>query len=554
MKETISFALAQVNTTVGDITGNIDNFRKARIQAAKDRVDILLTSELAVSGYPPEDLILKHSFLNMVAKHVKSFAKETKDGGPAVLLGTPWKKRGKIFNAVLLLSRGKILAEVLKCELPNYGVFDEKRIFSPGSNPQPVKFNSVRLGVMICEDMWNPKVAKSLAQKKADILISINGSPFELGKMKERLSLARTRAKENKLPMIYLNQIGGQDELVFDGNSFLMSPNGTQVLRMPSWKESLMYGRWNNVRKQWLTPSKEKSNNINNDLKNIYHALVLGLRDYVRKNKFKGVIIGLSGGIDSALTATIAVDALGSESVQCVMMPSPFTSTASLIDAKKVSRNLGIQFENISIQPAIRSFKRMIEKNAKLRVLTNVFDNIQARSRGVTLMSLSNTNGYLVLSTGNKSETSVGYVTIYGDMCGGYAVLKDIYKTTVYELAKWRNKNFSHQFLGANQSIIPSRVFSKAPTAELHRNQKDQDILPPYKKLDGILKHFLEEDMGVQQVIKRGYSAKIVKKIWQMLILAEYKRRQSPPGIKVTKRAFGRDRRYPITNRFFDWP
>jgi len=552
MKETISFALAQINTTVGDISGNIDSFRKARDQAARDGIDILLTSELAVSGYPPEDLILKNSFLDTIARQVRSFARETKDGGPAVLLGAPWKRKGKIFNAALLLDRGKILGEVLKCELPNYGVFDEKRIFSPGSNPTPIKFNSRRLGVMICEDMWNPKIAKRLAQKKADILISINGSPFELGKMSERLRLARARATENNLPLIYLNQVGGQDELVFDGNSFLISSNGSKDLHMPSWQESLMYGSWDDSRKQWSIPFKNNNRHSGNDSESIYHALVLGLRDYVQKNNFEGVIIGLSGGIDSALTATIAVDALGKQSVQCVMMPSSFTSKISLIDAKTVSKNLGIRLDNIPIQPAIRSFKKMIENNSKLRVFRNVFDNIQARSRGVTLMSISNANGYLVLSTGNKSETSVGYVTIYGDMCGGYAVLKDIYKTTVYQLAEWRNKNFSSQFFGLQKKIIPSNVFSKAPTAELHPNQKDQDILPPYKKLDGILKRFLEEDMGVRQVIRRGYDQKTVRKVWQMLILAEYKRRQSPPGIKVTKRAFGRDRRYPITNHFFD--
>ena len=554
MKETISFALAQINTTVGDISGNIDSFRKARNQAARDGIDVLLTSELAVSGYPPEDLILKKSFLDKIVKEVKSFARETKDGGPAILLGAPWRKKGKIFNAALLLAGGKILGEALKCELPNYGVFDEKRIFSSSSNPTPIKFKSRRLGIMICEDMWNQKVAKCLAEKKADILISINGSPFELGKISERLQLAKARAKENNLPLIYLNQVGGQDELVFDGNSFLLSPNGSKKLHMPPWQESLMYGSWDDSRRCWSIPFKNDHQQSNNDLENIYHALVLGLRDYVQKNNFKGVIIGLSGGMDSALTATIAVDALGEKSVECVMMPSSFTSKTSLLDAKKVSKNLGIQLVNIPIQSTAQSFKRMIERNSKLRVSRNVFDNIQARSRGVTLMSISNANGYLVLSTGNKSETSVGYVTIYGDMCGGYAVLKDIYKTTVYQLAEWRNKNFSDQFSGSQKKIIPSNIFSKAPTAELHPNQKDQDILPPYKQLDGILKGFLEEDMGIRQIVSRGYDRKIVKKVWQMLILAEYKRRQSPPGIKVTKRAFGKDRRYPITNHFFDRP
>jgi NAD+ synthase len=549
MTDRFQIALAQINPVVGDIAGNLAKLRQARAEAARQGADLVVPGELAVSGYPPEDLVLKPAFMTAVADAVAALAADTADGGPALLATAPWVSEGKARNAAILLDAGAVVSVRLKHDLPNYGVFDEKRVFTPGPMPGPMVCRGVRLGVMICEDMWTPDVAETLQESGAEILIVPNGSPFEIDKLDARHGLASARVGETGLPLVYVNQVGGQDEVVFDGASFVLGGDGGRTLQLASWREAVVASRWRRGNSGWISEPGEQAE-PGSRLAAIYQAMMLGLRDYVRKNRFPGVILGLSGGIDSALAAAVAADALGPEQVRAVMMPSPYTSRESLEDAEAVARLLGIRLDTISIEPAMLAFGAMLAPSFDARPPDITEENLQSRARGLTLMALSNKFGPMVLSTGNKSEMSVGYATLYGDMCGGFAVLKDIYKMTVFELSRWRNQQAPAGGLGPPGRVMPERVITKPPSAELKPNQTDQDTLPAYEVLDDILGGLIEREEDVAQIVARGHDEKIVRRVWRMLDRAEYKRRQAPPGVKISSRAFGRDRRYPITNAF----
>ena len=551
MTDRLSIALAQINPTVGDLEGNAALIRDVRRQAAVDRADIVVFSELAVSGYPPEDLVLKPFFQDKVEATVNELASETADGGPALLVGTPWLVDGSLFNAALLLDDGEVAAVRLKYSLPNYGVFDELRVFAAGPLPGPVNFRGVRLGIMICEDMWTSDVVEYLEESGADLLIVLNGSPFDISKGDTRLQLAVARVTESGLPLVYVNQVGGQDELAFDGASFVLNTDCSLAAQQPSWQTHLLATEWTHQDDGWVCSVTDRHPQCEG-LEAIYQAMVVGLADYVRKNRFPGVILGLSGGIDSALSAVVAVDALGSDAVHCVMLPSPYTAPESLADASETAKLLGVRLDTIDISPAMKAFGEMLEfaERESSNGGSTTAENIQSRSRAVILMGLSNALGSMVLTTGNKSEMSVGYATLYGDMCGGYSVLKDVYKTDVFRLAGWRNQMRSNGFAGPEGRVIPERILTKPPTAELKPDQTDQDTLPPYDVLDDILHCLVEGEMGIGEITERGHSPELVQRIWRMLDAAEYKRRQAPPGVKITSRAFGRDRRYPMTNAF----
>ena len=553
MTDHIAIALAQVNPVVGDIDGNLEKLREARREAAALGADLVVFSELTVSGYPPEDLVLKPFFLDVVEAGVAKLAEETGDGGPAMIIGAPWRQEGGTYNAALLLDGGKIAGLRFKHDLPNYGVFDEKRVFAAGPVPGPISFRGVRLGLMVCEDMWTPDVTECLEESGAEILVVPNGSPYESDKLDERLSLAVARVTESGLPLIYVNQVGGQDELVFDGASFVLGADTALKAQAPAFRSHVLLTQWSRDADAdgWLCTVADRAAPAEG-LEALYGAMVLGLRDYVNKNRFPGVLLGLSGGIDSALSAVVAVDALGPERVHCVMMPSPYTSTESLEDAAELAALIGARLDEVSIEPAMGAFGTMLEPLFNGTDSGTTEENIQARSRGLTLMALSNKQGAMVLSTGNKSEMSVGYATLYGDMCGGYSVLKDVYKTTVFELSRWRNQVHPADVLGPAGRVIPERIITKPPSAELKPDQTDQDTLPPYDALDDILQCLIEHEMGVADIVSRGHDQQTVNRVWRMLDRAEYKRRQAPPGVKLTRRSFGRDRRYPITNAFID--
>lgn len=552
MTDRLTIALAQINPTVGAVAGNAERIRAARSEAAALGADLMVCSELVVSGYPPEDLVLKPFFMEHVERTVRELAALTADGGPAMLLGTPWRGGGRTWNAAVLLDGGSISAVRFKHDLPNYGVFDEKRVFAAGPLPDSVSFRGVKIGVLICEDMWTPEVAASLAGQGAELLIVPNGSPFEADKLSRRLELARERVRETRLPLVYVNQVCGQDELIFDGGSFALDADGALKAQAPLFAEALTLTRWERGADRIWTCRDGDIVEPPDGAEAIYRALMLGLRDYVNKNRFPGVILGMSGGIDSALSAAVAVDALGADRVHCVMMPSPYTSRDSLEDAAEAAGLLGCRIDTIPIIPAMGAYDRMLAPAFAGRTQDITEENLQSRARGMTLMALSNKFGAMVLSTGNKSELSVGYATLYGDMCGGYSVLKDVYKTTVYALSRWRNDNQPDGGRGPGGRVIPERIITKAPTAELKPNQTDQDTLPPYDELDDILECLVELDLGIPAIVARGHKPETVNKVWRMLHIAEYKRRQACPGVKITRRIFGRDRRYPITNGFIN--
>lgn len=549
MTEQLTIAIAQINPTVGDIDFNVELVRAARLKAHELGCDLVITGELVISGYPPEDLVLKGSFQDAVKDAVQGLATLTADGGPGLLISAPWVDDGHLYNAALLLDGGKIKAMVPKYALPNYGVFDEKRLFTPGGKPGAVKFRGIKLGVMTCEDMWVPDVAGSLMKDGAEALLVLNGSPFEMDKPHVRVDLARERVRETGLPLVYANQVGGQDELVFDGASFVLDAAGSLKTQMAAFESQItpVAFTWEN---DTLTPVQGQMTDPLNENEAIYKALVLGLKDYVNKNKFPGVMIGMSGGVDSAITAAIAVDALGADRVHLVMMPSPYTSNDSLEDASEAATLLGCKLDNVPIQPAMDAFDGLLKDMFEQQAADTTEENIQARSRGLILMAISNKFGYMVVSTGNKSEMSVGYATLYGDMCGGFNVLKDVYKTRVYSLCKWRNKNHAPSLMGPKGTMVPERIITKAPSAELKPDQKDQDTLPDYADLDDMLWCLIEEEMSPLRIATRGHDLDTVERVWRMLDRAEYKRRQAPPGVKITSRAFGRDRRYPLTNGF----
>jgi NAD+ synthase len=551
--DVLRLALAQLNPHIGEITENIAMIHRARAEAARAGADLVVTPEFSVGGYPPEDLVCKPAFVADCEAAIAALARETGDGGPALIVGGPWQDGEKLHNAAYLLDGGRIVARRAKHELPNYGVFDDKRVFDPGPAPGPVAFRGWRLGLMVCEDWWYPAVPETLAESGAEILLSINGSPFEDGKQDRRITLAVARVVETGLPFVFCGQVGGQDELVFDGASFVLNDDRSLALQMPYFEERVTLTEWRRrangghgalvCAPQPLPPAPER-------LELIYRGMMLGLADYVRKNRFPGIILGLSGGIDSALSAAVAVDALGAERVRTVMLPSPYTSRASLEDADACARFLGIACDTIPITPAMEAFDAALAPIFAGRQADITEENIQSRARGLILMALSNKFGDMLLTTGNKSEMSVGYATLYGDMCGGYSVLKDVYKTTVFALAAWRNAHRPQGALGPAGPVMPERVITKPPSAELKPDQTDQDTLPPYAILDAILEGLVEGEKSVDTLVAEGFDRPTILRVWRMLDRAEYKRRQAPPGVKITARAFGRDRRYPITNGY----
>jgi NAD+ synthase len=548
MTDRFRMALAQLNPVMGDIAGNAQKVRAARAEAATAGADLVLFSELFITGYPPEDLVLKPALQADARAAIESLAAEK---GPAILIGAPWLEEGKLYNAFLLLDEGRIAGITRKVDLPNYGVFDEKRVFTPGPRPVPFAVRGVKIGVPVCEDIWTDKITGCLKDAGAELLAVPNGSPFEAGKEELRLDLARARVRETGLPLIYLNQLGGQDELVFDGASFVLNADGALACRLPGWREKLAVTDWTRGAGGWICAPGEIAGEEPRSSQ-VYHAMMLGLRDYVNKNRFPGVVLGLSGGIDSALSAAVAVDALGAARVRCVMLPSRYTSRESLEDADACARALGVDYETIEIERAVAAMGETLSPAFAGTAPGTPEENIQSRLRGVILMALSNKFGPMVLTTGNKSEMSVGYATLYGDMCGGYNVLKDIYKTEVFALSGWRNQFSPEDALGPAGRVIPERIIEKPPTAELKPNQTDQDTLPPYDILDGILECLVENEMGFEETVAKGFDPATVRRVEQLLYVSEYKRRQAPPGVKISSRNFGRDRRYPITNAFRD--
>ncbi len=543
--------LAQINCTVGDIAGNCARLRQARAEAAAFGADLVMFSELFIAGYPPEDLVLKLAFLEACRAACEEIAAETGDGGPAVLVGLPWQENGHCYNAYALLAGGRVEAVRFKVDLPNYGVFDEKRVFKAGPMPGPIVFKGVRIGIPICEDIWGPDPVECIAETGGEILLVPNGSPYWRGKTDERLSIAAARVRESKLPLIYLNQFGGQDELVFDGASFGLNGDLSSAFQLPAFTNLVAKTVWERGPQGFVCVEGPRCYIDEGDEAD-YAACVLGLRDYVTKNGFPGVVMGLSGGIDSALCAAIAVDALAAEKVHCIMLPYRFTSNESLADAEQCARALSVRYDIMPIAPAVEGFAKALGALFKGTKAGITEENIQSRARGTILMAVSNKFGSMLVTTGNKSEMSVGYATIYGDMNGGFNPIKDLYKMEVYRLAELRNRWKPEGALGPDDEVTPKNVLKKPPSAELRENQKDQDSLPPYEVLDAILEALVEKEMRIADVVARGYDPDTVCKVERLLYTAEYKRRQACPGVKVTKKNFGRDRRYPIVNRFRD--
>ncbi|MBY5335848.1 NAD+ synthase [Rhizobium leguminosarum] len=552
LSDIFRIAIGQLNPTVGDVAGNLAKAREARADAGREGAHLLVLTELFISGYPPEDLVLKPAFIRACWKAVESLAADTADGGPGVIMGFPRQDETGRYNSVAVLDAGKVLAVRDKIDLPNYGEFDEKRVFDQGAMPGPVNFRGVRIGIPICEDIWGDLgVCETLAESGAEILLSPNGSPYYRGKVDIRHQVVLKQVIETGLPLIYAAQLGGQDELVFDGASFAFNADKSLAFQMSQFETALAVTTWKRGENGWHCAEGPMAH-IPESEEADYRACLLGFRDYVNKNGFKTVVLGLSGGIDSAICAAIAVDALGEERVRTVMLPYRYTSEDSLKDAADCAKALGCRYDIVPIEQPVTGFSTALSALFQGTDSGITEENLQSRARGVILMAISNKFGSMVVTTGNKSEMSVGYATLYGDMNGGFNPIKDLYKMQVYALSRWRNENVPAGALGPSGEVIPENIIDKAPSAELRPDQKDQDSLPPYPVLDDILECLVEKEMAVEEIVARGHDVATVHRVEHLLYLAEYKRRQSAPGVKITKKNFGRDRRYPITNRFRD--
>ena len=537
----LKIAIAQINCIVGDLSGNALKILHAAEKARAAGADLMLTPELSLVGYPPEDLLLRPDFYRSAARELELLAHQVR--GIAVLVGHPEAAGGLCYNAASLLQGGKVAATYRKFRLPNYQVFDEERYFAAGDTPCVIEVKGVRLGITICEDVWVEGPAEAARAAGAEVLLALNASPYHMHKQAQRFEVLRERVRGIGIPAVYANMVGGQDELVFDGSSFALNRQGERVLQSAAFVEALDMVDFvdGDLRAEVIAPAASLESDV-------YQALVLGVRDYLGKNGFPGALLGLSGGVDSALVLCIAVDALGADKVRAVMMPSPYTAGISLDDSRELVANLGVQYDEILISPAMHTFAEILEPEFRGKPKSpwdTTDENLQARIRGMLLMALSNRYGSIVLTTGNKSEMAVGYATLYGDMAGGFAVIKDIFKTFVYRLCAWRNTQ-------GERPVIPERILTRAPSAELKPDQTDQDTLPPYEVLDAIIEAYMGRDESPAQIIRAGYVEADVKKVVGMLKRNEYKRRQSPVGIRVTQRGFGKDWRYPITSRYSD--
>jgi len=542
--------LAQLNNIVGDIEGNLNKAIDVLQDAKKLDSDLVIFSELFLSGYPPEDLVLKKSFVSACKNALDSLITYSEEQELGVIIGLPIYEKNKLFNAAAVIDKGQLIGFSKKVNLPNYSVFDEKRVFNKNNTPEIFNFRGIKLGIPICEDIWMDNVCKELKDQGCELIISPNGSPFDKYKINQRKTIIEDRVTEVKTPFVYVNQFGGQDELVFDGSSLVMNGNKEVVFEAPSWEENTSVVEFNVSAKKFNDLPFEKAQV--SDLENIYMAMVIGLKDYVAKNNFPGVILGLSGGIDSAFCAAVAVDALGKDKVNAYMLPSVYTSKNSLDDAKDCAKRLEIHLDSIPIGNTFLSLEDSLEELFKGLPTDITEENLQSRIRGTILMAISNKIGKMLITTGNKSEVSVGYSTLYGDMNGGFNPIKDIYKTELYALANWRNLNVPKNVLLTKKNIIPETIISKEPTAELRDNQKDSDSLPSYDQLDQILEGLVEYELSTNELEKKGFSRDEIKKVENLLYVSEYKRRQSAPGVKISLRNFGRDRRYPITNKYRD--
>ena len=544
----VSIALAQLNPHLGDVSANCQKLLQMRERAAAKGADIILTPEMFLAGYPADDLVLRADFMDRIEAAISRLAKATADGGPAIIVGAPCRDKDVLYNSAFILDGGKIVARRDKVNLPNYGVFDDKRHFTPGQLQGPVLLRGMRLGIAVCEDIWFPDLCEMLGETGAEIILSLNASPFENAKTDMRMMHAVSRMTETGLPFVYVNMVGGQDELVFDGSSFALNLGGKIASQMPSFSEGLSLLE---VRSQsgtcHLTGQISRPAAAEED---VWRALTLGVRDYVEKNGFPGVILGLSGGVDSAIVAVLAVDALGPERVRVVMMPSDYTADISLADAEELADNLGLTLETIALRAGMDAFDSMLEASLEGTEMDVTEENIQSRLRGMILMALSNKFGNMVLATGNKSEYAAGYSTLYGDMCGGFAPIKDVWKTEIFKLCEWRNTALPRGVLGPDGEVIPRRIITRPPSAELRPDQQDTDSLPPYDILDAILIALTEEMADTDTIVSRGYERETVERVSAMLFRTEYKRFQAAPGPKVTPRAFGRDRRLPLTSGF----
>ena len=542
--------LAQINNIVGDIDGNLKRAIDILDQAEELNSDLVVFSELFLSGYPPEDLVLKKSFVEECRNALDTLINYSKTKKVGLIVGLPIYEKNNLFNAAAIVDEGKLIGFSKKINLPNYSVFDEKRVFHQNDIPKVFEFRGIKLGVPICEDIWQDNVCLELKNQGCELIVSPNGSPFDKYKINQRKTIIEDRVSEIGLPFVYINQVGGQDELVFDGSSLIMNGDKEIIYEAPPWQEHNAVIEFNEKEKKFNNlPFNEFKFS---DLENIYMATVIGLRDYVSKNNFPGVILGLSGGIDSAFCAAVAVDALGKDKVEAYMLPSNYTSENSTIDAEDCANRLEINLETIPISDTFLSLEESLKTSFKGLPNDITEENLQSRIRGTILMAISNKKGKMLITTGNKSEVSVGYSTLYGDMNGGFNPIKDIYKTELYALANWRNINLPNNILLDKKDVIPSSIISKEPTAELRDNQKDSDSLPPYDELDQILEGLVEYELSTSELEKKGFSREEIKKVENLLYVSEYKRRQSAPGVKISLRNFGRDRRYPITNKFRD--